>query len=195
MLKRGRRIARDRGCHRITAYPEDETAHAFYESQGFQVVTRIGVFAKELAKFSKQPSGGSVQAIALGWDTRPHPPNGFRLVIGDNDTSYYAWTCLRQMSALYALLGSEAPRPNLWLLRQEEAEALTVDYDCVRLWFSSQGFATSDFQHAALRKTEQLSSTNGVLRLTAAAFSSQFPLLRAEGYTLQKEYPYLALSL
>jgi hypothetical protein len=153
------------------------------------------MFVKELANFSQKPGGRSVQAIPLSWNTRPHPPNGFRLVIGDNYTSYYAWTCLRQMSSLYALLGAEKPRPNLWLIREEEAEALTVDYEYVRLWFSSEGFASSGFQHAALQKTEQLSRANGVSRLTASALSPQFSLLRAEGYTLQKEYRYLALSL
>jgi hypothetical protein len=99
------------------------------------------------------------------------------------------------MRALYALLELEAPLPNAWLLRLNEAEAITVDYEHVRLWLSPEGIKTPDFPRTALQRTEQLSRANAASRLTAAAFSSEFPLLRAEGYTLQKEYPYLVLPL
>lgn len=195
LLKHGRRVARNRGCHRITTYPEDQTAQAFYETQGFQAATCIAEFTKQLARSSKHMSSGSVQAIPLSWDSRPQPPNGFKLVIGDTHSPRYTWTCLRQMNSLYALLDSEAPLPNLWLLRQNDAEAVTVDYEHVHLWLTHQGCETSDFLRTALQRTEQLSRANAISCLTATAFSPQFPLLRAEGYTLQKEYPYLELSL
>jgi len=195
LLKHGRRVARSRGCHRITTYPDDQGAQGFYETQGFRTATRIAEFTKQLAKSSKRASSGSLQAIPLNWDSRPRPPGGFRLVIGDNQSSRYTWTCLRQMRTLYALLELEAPLPNAWLLRLDEAEAITVDYEHVRLWLSTQGIKTPDFLRTALQRTEQLSRTNAVSRLTAAAFSSEFPLLRAEGYILQKECPYLVLPL
>lgn len=195
LLKHARRAAHDRGCHRITAFPEDQTAQAFYETQGFRMATGIAEFTKQLVRASKYASGGSMQAIPLSWDSRPRPPDGFRLVIGDNYSPRYAWTYLRQMRSLHALLDLEAPLPNPWLLRQDEAEAITVDGEHVRLWLSPRGRETPDFLRAALQRTEQLSRANAVSRLTAAAFSAEFPLLRAEGYALQKEYPYLVLPL
>ena len=195
LLKHGRRVAHGLGCHRIITYAEDQRAQAFYESQGFQTVTRIAEFTKQLAGSSTDPSSGTLQSIPLTWDSRPRPPNGFRLVIGDNDSPRYTWTCLRQMRTLYALLELETPPPNPWLLRLDEAEAVTVDYEHVRLWLSPQGSEAPGFPRTALQRTEQLSRANAVSRLTATAFSPRFPFLRAEGYALQKEYPYLTLTL
>jgi GNAT superfamily N-acetyltransferase len=195
LLRYGRRVARDRGCHRIATCPEDQTTQAFYETKGFRTTTRIAEFTKQLAKSSKHASSDSLQAIPLTWDSRPRPPDGFRLVIGDDQSPRYTWTSLRQMRTLYGLLELEAPLPNAWLLRLDEAEAITVDYEHVRLWLSPQGIKTPNFPRTTLQRTEQLSRANAVSRLTAAAFSSEFPLLRAEGYTLQKEYPYLTLPL
>jgi len=195
LVRHARRLARSRGCHRITTSAEDQASQTFYESQGFRKIGSSAELTKHLAKSSKQASEGALQAIRLSWDSRPQPPHGFKMVIGNDYSPRYVWTSLRQMNSVYTLLDVQAPLPSLWLLRQDEAEALTVDHEQVRLWLSTKGCDASDFLRAALERTEQLSMSNAVTRLTAIAFTPRADLLKQGGYAVQKERPYLAMLL
>jgi GNAT superfamily N-acetyltransferase len=195
LLRQARRLARNRGCNRISVFPEDEVAQTSYESRRFRAFGGIAELTKQLVKSPNHESSDSVHALRLTWDSRPHPPQGFKMIIGNTSSPRYLWTCLRQMNSLYNLLDRRIQPPSLWLLRQDEAEAITVDYEYVRLWLSPTGCEASHFLRTALQKTEQLSMNNRITRLTAAAIGSQSALLQAEGYSLQKESPCLVLRL
>ncbi len=195
LIKQGREIATKIGCQLMTVSPEDQASHDFYTSLHFQKTNNLFHFIKELGKEESHVRINDVQTIPLEWKQRPQPPIGFKLAIGNNYTPSYTWSYLRHMDKLYELMDLDIPPPQLWLLRQTEAEALTVAHNFIRLWFSPKGESAPDFQATALRMTENLSRKAKTTQLNAYSFPSHRKLLEAAGFVLQSEESYLSLHL
>ncbi len=195
LLEQGLQIAEHHSCQYITSYPEDDFSNAFYLAQGFRATRKIAEYTKQVEPASNQGKNSDVQIIPLEWKTRKRPPQGFSLTIGNNYAPTYVWTYLRKMDQLYSLMDSDAPRPHLWLLRKDEAEAITMDHGIVRLWISQLDNKEPNFLNVALQDTECLSRSNQVTSLVAYAFPTESGVLKNDGFILQREYPFLTLRL
>jgi ribosomal protein S18 acetylase RimI-like enzyme len=195
LVKRGREIATQMGCRVMTVVSEDQTSYNFYTSLKFQKTDSLLFFSKELGNGKPPLHIDDVQTLPLEWKQRPRPPIGFKLTIGSNYTPSYTWSYLRHMGKLFELMDVDIPAPQLWLLRQKEAEAITVAHNFVRLWLSPKGEASSGFPATALRMTEALSRKHKVTQLNAYSFSTRRRLLETVGFTLRREEPYLSMPL
>ncbi|MFX1474735.1 MAG: GNAT family N-acetyltransferase [Promethearchaeota archaeon] len=195
LLKRGREIATQMGCQVMTVVSEDQTSHKFYTSLKFQKTNSLLLFSKELGNEKPLLQIDDVQTLPLEWKQRPRPPIGFKLTIGNNYTPSYTWSYLRYMGSLYKLMEVDAQSPQLWLLRQKEAEAITVAHNFVRLWLSPEGENAAGFLSTSLRLTEELSRNAKVTHLNAYSFPSHRGILEATGFTLRREESYLSMHL
>jgi GNAT superfamily N-acetyltransferase len=188
-----RDVAIQTGSKVITLAAETQEAEAFYSAIGFSQLTKMGCFSKSLHKIM-QPS--EFQVIPLEWKNRARPPEGFQMAIGDPYSSQYTWTYLQNMRSLHDLLESDAPTPQLWLLRDsQEEEALTVDNQITQIWVTQPNINNATFLLKVLKTSAWLSHQNGVTRLQAQSFSEKYNLLMSAGFTLQQEDPYLEFVL
>jgi hypothetical protein len=195
LMEHGREIAMKMGCQLLTVSSQDQASYDFYLSQNFQKTDSLLFFSKELENERVSVQIDDVQLHLLEWKQRPLPPIGFSLEIGNNYTPSYTWSYLRHMEKLYELMDVDIPPPKLWLLRQKEAEAVTVAHNFVRLWHAPQGETATGFLATALRLTEKLSQRNRVNQLNAYSFPAHQRLLEAEGFTLKGEEAYFSLPL
>jgi ribosomal protein S18 acetylase RimI-like enzyme len=195
LVKQGQKMASKMGCQLMTVSSEDQKSYSFYSSLKFQKTDSLLHFSKELEKGKTHAQIDDLQIIPLEWNQRPKPPIGFKLVIGNNYTPSYTWSYLRHMGKLYELMNLDVPSPQLWLLRQKEAEAVTVAHNFIRLWLSPEGENSSSFLATALRITEELSRKTKVAQLHAYSFRSHRKPVEAAGFVLRCEEPYLALTL
>lgn len=195
LVKKGREIATKMGCQLMTVSSQDQDSYNFYTSLKFQKTDSLLYFSKELGNGKPLVQIDDVQMIPLEWKQRPQPPIGFKLAIGNNYTPSYTWSYLRHMGKLYELMNLDVPSPQLWLLRQKEAEALTVAHDFVRLWLSPKGENSPGFLATALRMTEELSRKTKTTQLNAYSFPSHRKFLEAAGFALRGEEPYLSRLL
>jgi GNAT superfamily N-acetyltransferase len=187
-------IAKEKGCKRLFTTAENPNAVQFFEANNFQMVNQEAQFLKTLKPFRKPPSIG-IQQISLQWKDRKHTPMGFAPSIGINYTSEYIWSYLRATDHLYSMLAVDVPRPQLWLLRQKEKEALTVDYPFLRIWLAETNAKDLDFLKSVFIITEYLSWKNGVSQLSVFSHQNQYEFLKEQGYQLKQERPFLSLSL
>jgi ribosomal protein S18 acetylase RimI-like enzyme len=194
MITQATNIAQRRGCKQLFTTAENAEATQFFKANGFQIIDREAQFLKTLKPFRKPPSFG-VQQIALQWKQREHTPMGFVPRIGINYTSAYIWSYLRHTDHLYSMLGVDVPRPQLWLLRQGEKEALTVDYPFLRIWLDEKNAHDIEFLTSVLTITEYLSWKNGVTQISAFSHQSQYEFFTERGYQLKQEHPFLARPL
>jgi GNAT superfamily N-acetyltransferase len=195
LLEHTLKIARAKGCTQITTTAEDDEAVSFFQANSFNLSEREAKFTKLLKSGSLFPIRSSIQRIPLQWAPRQQVPLGFEPGLGINYSSLYTWAYLRNMNRLYTLLGVDMPPPNLWLLRQENDEALTTDYQYVRIWLAITGHRTPNFLAAVLTVTEFLSEMNGVSKLTVCAQENQYGFLEARGYQCQETHPFLIRSI
>jgi hypothetical protein len=93
------------------------------------------------------------------------------------------------------MLAADVPRPQLWLLRQDEKEALTVDYPILRIWLAETHVNDIEFLTSVLTITEYLSWKNGVTQLSVFSHRDRYALLKERGYLLKQERPFLVLKL
>ena len=194
LVETAAREARRLRCESL-ASPAGEEASLLYETLGFRPAGAVHCFAKQASK----RDGGDLVTFKLDWGPRPDPPFGFKLAIGDVDDSRYTWFLLRRMEEFHALVGWKGPHPSLWLLRDGEVEALTVDSGLLSLWLSPRAFDSPIFLVKVLMEAERLALLNGAKRIIACTHPSS-PLqieesLRQLGYKLEEETPYLELSL
>lgn len=196
LLQRACQIAGEQNCRHLSTIAENVKASKFFQAKGFQIVDYEGKFTKTLKSRVKKPHKGSqIQRIPLDWKQRARLPLGFFPALGINYTVEYNWTYLRYMDQLYTLLNSNAPRPHLWLLRHNEAEALTVDGNILRIWLTRNSMNNSQFFTSILNEAEVLSQKNGVNHLTVFAPQNQFEFLQGQGYHLQQKRPVLKFLL
>lgn len=189
------KTALNHDCTCLTTIAKSNKAKTFFEANDFRVISQKGTFLKQLKKIKRSDSITDVEIIPLDWKLRERLPFGFVHTLGNKYTSSYTWAYLRQMEQLYMLLDSKASRPNLWLLRRDNAEALTVDYGVLHIWLSKISSDDSKFFKEALSLTEHLCLNNGVKTLKAFAFTSNFDTLGSVGYELQYEEPLLSKPL
>ncbi len=187
-------LARNEGAKQLFTTAENPNATQFFEANQFQIIDQEAQFSKTLKPFRKPPSLGFKQ-ISLQWRQREHTPMGFVPKIGVNYTSEYIWSYLRHTDHLYSMLSVEVPRPQLWLLRKEEKEALTVDYPFLRIWLAETNAQDLEFLTSVLTITEYLSWKNGVTQLSAFSHQDQYDFFKERGYQLKQERPFLSLSL
>lgn len=195
LLKEACKTVLNHGCKSLTTTAESDKTKIFYEANGFQVISHKGTFLKQLTKLNQSDHSTDIETIPLDWKLREHLPLGFIHTLGNKHTSSYTWAYLRQMEQLYVLLDSKAPRPHLWLLRQGNAEALTVDYSILHIWLSQISLDDPQFFKGVLNRTERLCLNNGVKTLKAFAFTSHFDTLGSVGYEFQHEEPLLSKPL
>jgi GNAT superfamily N-acetyltransferase len=194
LVNHAARLARKQGCKQLFATAENTEAAQFFEANKLQIVDQEGQFVKTLKPFRKPPSF-DIQQISLQWKQRKHTPMGFIPVIGINYTLKYTWSYLRNTDHLYRMLAADVPRPQLWLLRQEEKEALTVDYPFLRIWLAETHANDIDFLTSVLTITEYLSWKNGVSQLSVFSHRDRYAFFKERGYQLKHERPFLALEL
>ena len=194
LVNHAAKLAKTQGCKQLFTTAENTEATQFFEANKFQIIDQEGQFSKTLKPFRKPPSFG-IQQISLQWKQRAHTPMGFVPSIGINYTSAYIWSYLRHTDHLYSLLAVDVPRPQLWLLRQAEKEALTVDYPFLRIWIDKANAQDMEFLTAVLTITEYLSWKNGVTQLSVFSHRGQYEFLIERGYQLKQERPFLTLFL
>jgi GNAT superfamily N-acetyltransferase len=194
LVKHAANLAKAQGSTQLFTTAENQEATQFFEANNFQIIDQEAQFSKTLKPFRKPPSLG-IQQISLQWKQREHTPMGFIPSIGINYTSAYIWSYLRRTDHLYSMLAIDVPRPQLWLLRLEEKEALTVDYPFLRIWLAKDNVQDTEFLTAVLTITEYLSWKNGVAKLSAFSHQKQYDFFKERGYQLQQEQPFLRLSL
>ena len=196
LLQHACQIAHEQHCQYISTIPENVKRTEFFQTRGFEIVDYEGEFTKKLNSRIKKPIKESqIQRIPLDWKQRIRIPLGFFPALGINYTVEYHWTYLRYMDQLYTLLNSDAPPPHLWLLRHNEAEALTVDSSILRIWLTKNSMNDSKFFTGIIEETEILSQKNGVSKLTVFALQTQFEFLQDHGYSLQQKRPILRFLL
>ncbi len=188
------KLARNQGCKQLFTTTENPDASHFFEANKFKIIDQEAQFSKTLKPFRKPPSP-NIQKISLQWKQREHTPMGFVPSIGVNYTSEYIWSYLRNTDHLYSMLTIDVPRPQLWLLRQIEKEALTVDYPFLRIWLAEANAQDTDFLISVLTVTEYLSWKNGVTKLSAFSHRDKYEFLKANGYQLKQEHPFLMLAI
>ena len=194
LVNHAAQLARKHECKQLFTTAENPEATKFFEANKFQVADQEGQFSKKLKPFRKPPAF-NIQQIPLQWKQRKHTPLGFVPILGVNYTSEYIWSYLRHTDHLYQLLAADVPRPQLWLLRQEEKEALTVDYPFLRIWLAETLTNDIEFLKSVLTTTEYLSWKNGVTQLSVFSHRDRYEFLQNRGYHLKQERPFLALDL
>ena len=187
-------IARKQGSKQLLTTAENSEATQFFQANQFQIIDQEAQFTKTLKPFRKPPSF-DIRQIALQWKQREQTPMGFIPKLGINYTSEYIWSYLRHTDHLYSMLQIDVPRPQLWLLRQEEKEALTVDYPFLRIWLAEGNAQDMGFLESVLTITEYLSWKNGVTQLSAFSHRDQYDFFQERGYQLKQEHPFLTLPL
>ncbi|MHA2427728.1 MAG: GNAT family N-acetyltransferase [Candidatus Hermodarchaeia archaeon] len=187
-------LAWKQGCKQLFTTAENAEATQFFEANKFQIIDHEGQFSKTLKPFRKPPAL-NIQQISLQWKQRRHTPMGFEPILGINYTSEYIWSYLRNTDHLYRMLAADVPRPQLWLLRQDEKEALTVDYPFLRIWLAETHANDIEFLTSVLTITEYLSWKNGVTQLSVFSHQNRYAFLKERGYKLKQERPFLALEL
>ncbi len=190
LLEHACQISQAKGCTQVTTITEDDEAVNFFCTNGFNLSGHEAKFTKSLKRESLLPTKSSIQRIPLQWAPRKQLPMGFEPGLGINYSSQYTWAYLRNMNRLYTLLETDIPRPNLWLLRQENDEALSTDHHYVRIWLAKTSQASS-FLATVLPVTEFLSKTNGVTQLTVFSRENQYGFLETQGYQYQETRPVL----
>ncbi len=195
LIERGQELAAKMGCQLMTVSSQDQASYNFYTSLKFQKTDRLLYFTKVLGNGKPQVQTSDVHMIPLEWKQRPQPPIGFKLAIGNNYTPSYTWSYLRNMSKLYELMKVDIPSPQLWLLRQKKAEAVTVAHNFIRLWLSPEGEKSTGFLATVLRITEELSRKNKSSQLKVYSFPSHRKLLEASEFTFRTEESYLSKPL
>lgn len=190
LLEHASQIAQTNGCTQLTTIAEDNRAVSFFHANDFNLSGNEGRFTKILKRESLLPVKSSIQRIPLKWEARKQLPMGFEPGLGINFPSQYIWSYLRNMNRLYTLLETDIPCPNLWLLRQENNEALTTDYQYVRIWLAKTN-QDSHFLSAVLTVAEFLSKINGATQLTVLTHENQYGFLENRGYQCQETRPVL----
>ncbi|MFX1564603.1 MAG: GNAT family N-acetyltransferase [Promethearchaeota archaeon] len=194
LINHAAKITQSKGCNQLFTTAENSEATQFFEANDFQIIDQEAQFSKTLKPFRRPPSFG-IQQIALQWKQREHTPMGFVPRVGINYTSEYIWSYLRRTDYLYSMLGIDVPRPQLWLLRQDEKEALTVDYPFLRVWLDEKNAQDIKFLTSVLTITEYLSWKNGVTQISAFSHQAQYDFFTERGYQLKQEHPFLTRSL
>ncbi|MFW9830358.1 MAG: GNAT family N-acetyltransferase [Candidatus Thorarchaeota archaeon] len=196
LLKHALSIARAQNCRFLTTTTDNVEARRFFQANEFQFVDYEATFTKKLTTQGKMLNDAThIQHFPLEWKPRVHTPLGFIPFLGINYPAEQIWTYLRYTNQLYTMLNSDLPRPHLWLLRHNEAEALTVDGRTIRIWVSKKCRDDSQFLTKTLVATEALSTKNGVTELTVFARENQFQLLQENEYDLLQKRPVLMLRV
>ncbi len=195
LVHQAKQFAQKAGATQLLTIIKDLDARQFFHIMGFRILEQEGLFSKPLQSKAEPIQSACIQQIPLEWKLRKHPPLGFVPSIGINYPSKYLWTYLRNLEQLYSILQSKAPLPQLWLLRENEKEAVTVDYQFLRIWLTEACELDDDFLVSVLSIAEHLSWMNGVTQLSTFARSNQFSFLKAQGYQMRQVRPVIKLSL
>ncbi len=194
LVEQGKKIVQEQGIDKLTTTTTDTNAFHFFRANGFQVTTQERLYSKMLK--SKQDTGDEtpIQQIPLEWKQRERIPMGFKPVFGTNNTAQYNWIYLRYMEQLYTLLASKTVPPHLWLLRQNNSEALTVNAQYIRMWLAETSLSDKDFLKAALVTTENLCWKEGITEVSIYAHQERFRFLEENGYKCEQEHPLMTLE-
>lgn len=195
LVEQGKKIAQDRGIEKLTTVVADANSTQFFKANGFQVLSLERLYSKTLNLVQSSGDGIQIQQIPLEWKLRERIPMGFEPVLGDNNTAQYNWTYLRYMEQLYTLLESKTAPPHLWLLRQNNSEALTVDSQYIRTWLADTSLSDKGFLKTALVTTENLCRKTGITEVSTYVHKERFGFLEENGYKCKQENPLMTLQI